>query len=210
MSQQKLGPQSLAVVHCDGRPPSKPRPPSVPGFVQVPDVPQVDPPRQATHAAPAKPWPHCAVVNWLGCRQALPSQQPVQVLALQVAPPLQTPDWQLWPAVESQAWQKPPLRPHWVFKVPPTQLPVLMSMQPLQVWQLPKTQVLPIWQLWHALPPAPQREGVVVLMHTPAAVQQPEGQVLGEQEELLPPPPPVIAPPPPPVPDTQAPEEEHI
>ena len=64
-----------------------------------------------------------------------------------------------------------------------------MSMQPLQGWQLPETQVLPIWQLWHALPPPPQREGVVVLMHTPFAVQQPEGQVLGEQEEVFPPPP---------------------
>ncbi len=156
---------------------------------------------QETQAAPANPWPHCAVVNWLGCRQALPSQQPAQLLALHVVPPLQTPDWQLWPAAESHVWQKPPLRPHRLFAVPATQLPVLMSRQPLQGWQLPLTQVLPIVQLWHALPPAPQREGVVVVMHTPAGVQQPAGQVLGEQEDV---------PPPPPVPDvTQEPEEEQ-
>ena len=64
-----------------------------------------------------------------------------------------------------------------------------MSMQPLQDWQLPLTQVLPIWQLWQLWPPLPQREGVVLLMQTPAPVQQPEGHVAAEHE--LPPPPPV-------------------
>jgi hypothetical protein len=54
---------------------------------------QVAPPRHVTQAAPAEPCPHCALVNWLGWRQALPSQQPWHVDALQVVPPAQMPDW---------------------------------------------------------------------------------------------------------------------
>src|SRR5688572_18302763 len=71
-----------------------------------------------------------------------------------------------------------------------------MSMQPLQGVQAPLTQVLPIGQLEHCAPPAPQRAGVVLVMQTPAVVQQPEGQVAGEHDD---------EPPPPPVPFTHAP-----
>ena len=49
----------------------------------------------------------------------------------------------------------------------------------------------------HALPRVPQRAAEVLVMQTPAEVQQPEGQVAPEQ--LEPPPPPVELPPPPPV-----------
>lgn len=159
-------------------------------------------------AAPGEPWPHCALVNWLCCRQTLPSQQPPgQVLALQVVPPEQSPDWQVWPAAALHDWQNPPFLPHCVLRVPPRQRPVLMSMQPLQGWQLPLTQVEPLKQDWHWLPPVPQREGVVVVMQTPLEVQQPAGQVLTEQVAAPPPPlPPPVAPPPPPVPFTQAPK----
>ncbi len=41
----------------------------------------------------------------------------------------------------------------------------------------------------HALPLVPQRAAEVLVMQTPADVQQPEGQV--EAEQLEPPPPPV-------------------
>ena len=59
---------------------------------------QVAPPRQLTQAAPYAPWPHCATVNCAGSLQLLPSQQPMQVEALQVVPPKQVPLWQVWPA----------------------------------------------------------------------------------------------------------------
>ena len=80
--------------------------------------------------------------------------------------------------------------------MPARHSPVLMSMQPVQDWQVPVTHVEPLTQDVQRLPPLPQREGVVAVMQTPAAVQQPEGQVLGLQVE---PPPPPVAPPPPPV-----------
>ena len=50
--------------------------------------------------------------------------------------------------------------------------------------QVPATQVFNGWQLTHAFPPAPQREGVALVMQTPEAVQQP-GQLLALQ--LVPP-----------------------
>ena len=76
-----------------------------------------------------------------------------------------------------------------------------MSMQPVHVWQLPVTQVAPLWQDVQVLPPPPQREGVVLVMQTPLAVQQPDGHVLPLQVEAPPPPPlpPPVAPPPPPL-----------
>ena len=85
--------------------------------------------------------------------------------------------------------------------MPAWQAPVLMSMQPAHAVQAPATQVFPIMQLVHAPPPAPQREGVVLVMQTPAALQQPLGQLLAEQvPPSLPVPPPVVPPPvPPPV-----------
>jgi hypothetical protein len=76
-----------------------------------------------------------------------------------------------------------------------TQAPVLRSMQPAHGAQAPLTQVLPIMQLVHAPPPMPQREGVVLVMHTPAALQQPVEQFVALQLPV-PPPPPVAEPPP--------------
>ncbi len=115
---------------------------------------------------------------------------------MQVVPPEHTPEEQLWPARVSQAWQKPPLRPQAVFEAPATQAPVLMSMQPAQGRQVPLTQVLADGHEMHALPPAPQRAAVVLVMQTPVAVQQPEGQVAAEQLDPPPPVPPPVTPPP--------------
>jgi hypothetical protein len=82
--------------------------------------------------------------------------------------------------------------------MPPWQAPVLMSMQPAHGVQVPLTQVLPIMQLVQAAPPAPQREGVVLVMQTPVALQQPLAHVVALQvpPSGLPPPPPVALPPP--------------
>jgi hypothetical protein len=82
--------------------------------------------------------------------------------------------------------------------------PVLMSTQPVQGEQLPPTQVLPALHEVQRLPPWPQRAGVVLVVHTPAAVQQPaqfDGPQLAEPPPppVTPPPPPPVAPPPPPV-----------
>ena len=63
-------------------------------------------------------------------------------------------------------------------------------MQPLHDWQLPKVQVAPRRQTLQRAPPLPQREGVVWVMHTPATVQQPVGQLAAEQLE----PPPSVMP----------------
>ena len=86
--------------------------------------------------------------------------------------------------------------------MPPWQAPVLMSMQPAHGVHAPLTQVLPIMQLVQAAPPVPQREGVVLVMQTPVALQQPLAHVVALQvpPSVLPPPPPPVALPPPVVP----------
>ena len=91
--------------------------------------------------------------------------------------------------------------PHDELEVPAWQAPVLMSMQPAHGVQAPATQVLPIMQLVHAAPPAPQREGVVLVMQTPAVLQQPLGQLAAEQVAAPPPPPPLPPPVPPSLPE---------
>jgi hypothetical protein len=128
----------------------------------------------------------------------------MHVVALQVVPPKQVPFWQVWPAFMSHAWQKPPILPHWVFVMPPWQTPVLMSMQPAHGVHAPLTQVFPIVQLLQVAPPVPQREGVVLVMHTPAAVQQPFAQLVALQV------PPSVAPPPPPPPAAPPPEPPPV
>ena len=91
-------------------------------------------------------------------------------------------------------------------------------LKPEEGVQVPLTQVFPIMQLEQLAPPAPQREGVVVVMQTPAAVQQPVAQVV-ELQVLAPPPPappPVVPPPvpppllPPPVPPPEPPPEPLV
>lgn len=73
-----------------------------------------------------------------------------------------------------------------------------MSTHPAHGVQLPPTQVFPIMQLVQSAPPVPQRDGVVVVMHAPAEVQQPVGHVVASHAGVPPPVPPPIAPPAPP------------
>ncbi|PZR12278.1 MAG: hypothetical protein DI536_15345 [Archangium gephyra] len=54
--------------------------------------------------------------------------------------------------------------------------PVPTSMQPLHETQEPPVHVWPPVHCAHALPPVPQRAGVVLVMQTPFSVQQPWGQ----------------------------------
>lgn len=211
----------VVLSQTNGRPASPGRPAS--GMTQRRWLAsQVEPPVQATQAAPPEPWPHWALVKLLDGTQVFPSQQPLgQLVALQVVPPPHTPDWQLCPAPVSQALQKPPLRPHSALVVPASHAPVVRFTQPAQAWQLPATQVWPERQEAHGLPFDPQREGEVVVMHAPVPLQQPEPHVVGPHEEPPPPPveppppptepppppveppPPPVAPPPPPVPDAR-------
>ena len=69
---------------------------------------QVWPGPQAEHTLPE--WPHAVAVVPAGCTHVVPLQQPVQLVALQTAPPVQTPAVHVAPL--TQPVQVAPLTPH--------------------------------------------------------------------------------------------------
>ena len=92
-SQHWVPGQSVSAMQPKPASNVEPPPPPVPPPTQVPvEVLHIAPARHVTQAEPADPWPHCALVNWLGWRQVFPSQQPWHVEALHVVPPVQMPD----------------------------------------------------------------------------------------------------------------------
>ena len=66
--------------------PASAMPASIGGILHCPSV-QAAGAVQLTQAVPADPWPHTLLLKSPGITQALPSQQPLQLLALQAVAP---------------------------------------------------------------------------------------------------------------------------
>lgn len=142
-----------------GKPPSKGGVPASEPVAQVPVLVLHEPERQAMHAAPGLPWPHCCADCDAGGTHApeVKSQHPEgHVCAVHADGVRHAPDWHVC-ADWLQSAQSCPRAPHWVLEVPCAHAPVMRSMQPLHGVQVPPTQVLMPGQVVHIEPLAPQR-----------------------------------------------------
>jgi hypothetical protein len=165
-------------------------PPSEPPALQVPAEQLGVVPEQALQAVPPVPQAVAASAVW---HVPVESQQPVaqlealQLLAVQV-PPLQNgvPPVQLWQAtppepqllMDSAVWQVPVES-----QQPSGQLVALQPPELAQICCVEHVCVEP--QSWHVTPPLPQALDAVPATQIPA-LQQPSGQLVGEQLLELP------------------------